>query len=233
MPRAYTKDTQARDASTVRDGYIAKEADGITPSHILVGAWRSVLGDSDADTYLDEAGNCKVVANPEQNADGKQIDTDGDGAGDPCDPTPQGTTPPTIVVPGHITVDATVPAGVTVTYTVTATDDIDAHPTVTCTPSAGSVFAIGDTPVACASTDAAVRLNNDSCLVVETKGQEDLDVALKDRRARRWCQDAARLSGRDWAYEKVPQKLFDTFDGDTIDGSSISAPPPTGFGSSR
>lgn len=66
--------------------------------------------------------------------------------------------------------------------------------------------------------DFVMRLNDDSCLVVETKGQEDLDVALKDRRARRWCQDAARLSGRDWAYEKVPQKLFDTFDGDTVEG---------------
>lgn len=66
--------------------------------------------------------------------------------------------------------------------------------------------------------DFVMRLNDDSCLVVETKGQEDLDVALKDRRARRWCQDAARLSGRDWAYEKVPQRLFDTFDGDTMEG---------------
>jgi type III restriction enzyme len=66
--------------------------------------------------------------------------------------------------------------------------------------------------------DFVMRLNDDSCLVVETKGQEDLDVALKDRRARRWCQDAARLSGREWAYEKVPQKIFDTFDGDTVEG---------------
>jgi type III restriction enzyme len=54
-------------------------------------------------------------------------------------------------------------------------------------------------------------------LIVETKGQEDLDVALKDRRARRWCEDATRLSGREWGYEKVPQKLFDKFDGDSID----------------
>jgi len=66
--------------------------------------------------------------------------------------------------------------------------------------------------------DFVVRLVDDGCLVVETKGQEDLDVALKDRRAHRWCQDATRLSGRDWAYAKVPQKLFDTFDGDSIDG---------------
>jgi type III restriction enzyme len=54
-------------------------------------------------------------------------------------------------------------------------------------------------------------------LIVETKDQEDLDVALKDRRARRWCEDATRLSGREWGYEKVPQKLFDKFDGDSID----------------
>jgi type III restriction enzyme len=66
--------------------------------------------------------------------------------------------------------------------------------------------------------DFVMRLDDDSCLIVETKGQEDLDVALKDRRARRWCQDATRLSGRDWTYEKVPQKLFDSFDGDTLEG---------------
>lgn len=43
-------------------------------------------------------------------------------------------------------------------------------------------------------------------------------MAVRDRRARRWCQDATRPSGRDWAYEKVPQKLFDTFDGDSVEG---------------
>ncbi len=66
--------------------------------------------------------------------------------------------------------------------------------------------------------DFVLRLSDDTCLIVETKGQEDLDVALKDKRARRWCEDATRLSGREWAYEKVPQKLFDVFDGDSIDG---------------
>jgi type III restriction enzyme len=35
--------------------------------------------------------------------------------------------------------------------------------------------------------DFVVRLTDDTCLIVETKGREDLDVALKDRRARRWC----------------------------------------------
>jgi type III restriction enzyme len=66
--------------------------------------------------------------------------------------------------------------------------------------------------------DFVVRLADDSCLVVETKGQEDLDVALKDRRARRWCTDASRLAGREWSYEKVGQQVFDKYTGQDLDG---------------
>jgi type III restriction enzyme len=65
--------------------------------------------------------------------------------------------------------------------------------------------------------DFVVRLTDDTCLVIETKGMEDLDVAHKDRRARRWCQDATALSGRDWAYEKVRQKIFDAFTGESVE----------------
>jgi type III restriction enzyme len=66
--------------------------------------------------------------------------------------------------------------------------------------------------------DFLVRLTDDTCLVVETKGLEDVEVPLKDRRARRWCRDASTLSGREWAYEKVPQAVFDAYAGDTMDG---------------
>ena len=159
--------------STTRDGWIAKEADG-TPSLKLLNAWRSILGDSDADTWLDQADNCPQLANPEETADGKQIDTDHDGIGDACDPTPQGTTPPTIIVPAHITVNATGPAGATVTYTVTATDDIDPAASVLCTPSAGSLFAIGDTAVECASTDAAGNTASASFVVSVLGAKEQL-----------------------------------------------------------
>ncbi|MCP9485909.1 MAG: DEAD/DEAH box helicase family protein [Gaiellaceae bacterium MAG52_C11] len=64
--------------------------------------------------------------------------------------------------------------------------------------------------------DFVVQLKDDTCLVLETKGMEDLDVALKDRRARRWCRDASRLSGRSWSYRKVPQAAFDQFTGESV-----------------
>jgi hypothetical protein len=66
--------------STSRDGWIAREADG-TPSKKLLNAWRSVLGDSDADTYLDTADNCPLIANTDQ------TDSDKNGIGDACGPT--------------------------------------------------------------------------------------------------------------------------------------------------
>jgi type III restriction enzyme len=65
--------------------------------------------------------------------------------------------------------------------------------------------------------DFVVRLTDDTCLVLETKGMEDIDVALKDRRARKWCRDASGLSGRTWAYYKVPQTAFEQFTGESVE----------------
>ncbi len=42
--------------------------------------------------------------------------------------------------------------------------------------------------------------------VVETKGQENIDVAHKDRAANIWCENATLLTGVTWSYVKVPQK---------------------------
>ncbi|MGH2965129.1 MAG: DEAD/DEAH box helicase family protein [Solirubrobacterales bacterium] len=66
--------------------------------------------------------------------------------------------------------------------------------------------------------DFVIRLSDDTCLIVETKGLEDIQVALKDRRARRWCRDATELSGREWDYEKVLERPFDAYTGDSVDG---------------
>jgi len=45
--------------------------------------------------------------------------------------------------------------------------------------------------------------------LLETKGQETPEVKHKDEAARRWCEDATRLSGTSWRYLKVPQKQFE------------------------
>lgn len=44
--------------------------------------------------------------------------------------------------------------------------------------------------------------------VIETKGQENIDVAHKDRAATIWCENATLLTEVTWAYIKVPQLEF-------------------------
>ncbi len=56
--------------------------------------------------------------------------------------------------------------------------------------------------------DFVVRCGDGVTYIVETKGQEDLEVARKDQRARRWCADATALTGTPWAYIKVPDGVF-------------------------
>lgn len=65
--------------------------------------------------------------------------------------------------------------------------------------------------------DFVVRLADDSCLLVETKGLRDPDVPFKDKRAGRWCRDATRLTGRQWSYARVDQDLFDAFTGESVE----------------
>ncbi len=45
--------------------------------------------------------------------------------------------------------------------------------------------------------------------LLETKGQETVDVLRKDVAAIRWCENASRLSGKTWRYVKIPQKEFE------------------------
>ena len=44
--------------------------------------------------------------------------------------------------------------------------------------------------------------------LIETKGMEDANVALKDRAASVWCDNAAALTGAAWRFVKVPQIDF-------------------------
>ena len=62
--------------------------------------------------------------------------------------------------------------------------------------------------------------------VVETKGLETLDTPRKDRRMARWCEDAARLDGREWRYLKVGEALFDGGEWDSLAALEQASAPP-------
>ncbi len=64
-------------------------------------------------------------------------------------------TPPSLVLPGDMTVVADGPDGWTASYVVTATDAEDEpDPTPTCAPAVGDVLPLGTTTVSCSVTDA-------------------------------------------------------------------------------
>jgi hypothetical protein len=68
---------------------------------------------------------------------------------------PDDTTPPTLLLPADISVNAVAPSGAFVTFAVAATDDRDPSPVIICTNSSGTEFAIGTTRVVCFAHDAA------------------------------------------------------------------------------
>ena len=49
--------------------------------------------------------------------------------------------------------------------------------------------------------------------LIETKGQEDTNVANKDRAANLWCQNATQLTGTQWRFVKVAQVAFNDLAG--------------------
>jgi len=73
--------------------------------------------------------------------------------GDTVPPTPP-TSPgsPTL---DDITQEATAASGAIVTWNVVSSDTVDPLPTISCTPTSGSTFAIGTTTVVCTSTDSS------------------------------------------------------------------------------
>jgi hypothetical protein len=75
-------------------------------------------------------------------------------------------TPPVLTLPTADTVEARGDGGAVVTYAVGATDDIDASPTVVCTPASGTTFPVGVTTVACAATDEVGNVAHGSFDVV-------------------------------------------------------------------
>jgi type III restriction enzyme len=45
--------------------------------------------------------------------------------------------------------------------------------------------------------------------LLESKGQENIDVMRKDAAASRWCENATKLTDQTWRYLKIPQKEFE------------------------
>ena len=48
----------------------------------------------------------------------------------------------------------------------------------------------------------------DKYVIAETKGEVDVDVKFKDKRARMWCEDAERVTGDKWVYVRVNEEEF-------------------------
>jgi type III restriction enzyme len=44
--------------------------------------------------------------------------------------------------------------------------------------------------------------------IIETKGQEDVEVAAKDEQMMRWCTEVTIATGLSWSYAKVPYQVF-------------------------
>jgi type III restriction enzyme len=58
--------------------------------------------------------------------------------------------------------------------------------------------------------DFLVKLSPTKVVVVETKGQEDLDVPLQMERLKQWCEDINRTQSKvQWDYVFVDQKSWD------------------------
>jgi type III restriction enzyme len=66
------------------------------------------------------------------------------------------------------------------------------------------------------TADFLVRLNDGNYLLAETKGRRDQDVAGKAHAAKEWCK-AASTSKVKWDYLYVPEDIFKSFAGDSIE----------------
>ena len=60
--------------------------------------------------------------------------------------------------------------------------------------------------------DFVVKLSSKLIFIVETKGQEDLDVPLKLQRLRQWCEDVNRVqTDVDYNFVYVDQESFEKY----------------------
>ncbi len=109
-------------------------------------------------------------------------------------PPPPDVTPPTLLLPGDLTVEAPDASGTNLAYSVTASDDRDPNPTVTCSPPSGSFFPVGTTTVSCQATDASGNVTTGSFLV-QVFAPLQLTVAVNSQGSVSPQTGAATVSG--------------------------------------
>lgn len=112
-------------------------------------------------------------------------------------PTPiSDTTPPKILKPTDVIVDATDSNGARVTYDVLAIDDTDQIVKPSCSPRSGSFFSIGDTTVSCTASDSA---GNSARPVTFTVTVIPLGILIPD-----WIKEVAAF----WCDDKIDDSSF-------------------------
>jgi hypothetical protein len=99
--------------------------------------------DDDHDGIPNYTDNCPEAFNPDQ------VDSNGDGIGDACQ-----VTRPKLQLPADIDVPADSASGATVSFSASASDE-SGPVGLTCSPTSGTVFAVGTTTVTCSATNAA------------------------------------------------------------------------------
>jgi len=138
-------------------------------------------------------------------------------------PTPvRDTTPPKILKPSDVTVDATDSNGARVTYEVLAIDDTDNIIKPTCRPSSGSFFFVGDTSVSCTASDSA---GNSATPIAFTVTVIPLGILIPD-----WIKEVAAF----WCDDKIDDSSFIEGIQYLIDNDILLVPStPSGYGSSQ
>ena len=132
------------------------------------------------------------------------------------------TTPPKILKPTNITVDAENSNGVRVTFEVIAIDDTDQIVKPTCNPSSGAMFSVGTTAVTCNARDSA---GNRAPSVSFSVTVIPLKVAIPD-----WIKTIASV----WCDDKIADSEFISAIQYLIDNHIITvSETSSGYGSSQ
>ena len=105
---------------------------------------------------------------------------------------------PTLVLPDDKTVDATSPGGAAVSFSPSAADGAHPSPDVSCTPTSGSVFAIGTTQVQCTATDHVGNTAGGAFTVTVLGARQQLTRLIHEVVAASWLPASieARLLAR-------------------------------------